>query len=138
MGAGKTTLFNMITGVLSPSRGKILFEADDITNMRPYRIARKGISRTFQNLKLFKRLTVLDNVMAGLCYRIHPGIIGCLFGLGKKKYKEAHAQSKALEAIEFMGLNGKEELQAGSLPYGDQKNLEIARALVMEPRILFA
>ena len=135
-GAGKTTLFNMITGVLAPSRGQIFFGTSDITNMPPYKIARKGISRTFQNLKLFKRLTVLDNVMAGLCYRIHPGIMGCLFGLGIKKYEETEAQIKALEAIEFMGLNGKEDITAGSLPYGEQKNLEIARALVAEPKIL--
>ena len=135
-GAGKTTLFNVITGILPPTGGKIVFKSRNITGLSSYRIARLGISRTFQNLKLFKKLTVLDNVAAGLCYRTHPGIIGCLFALPHKRFKEAQAIRKSLEAIEFMGLKGKEDLQAGSLPYGDQKRLEVARALVMEPEML--
>lgn len=138
-GAGKTTLFNNITGLDKPTSGDVLFCGDKITGLPAYKIARKGIARTFQNIRLFKELTVLENVLLGL----HFGT-GVSFRLGaalnsfvrlEKEKKEM--LTKAYKWLDFMNLRGVANEMAKNLPYGLQRELEIARALATEPKLLF-
>ncbi|HEY9208992.1 MAG TPA: branched-chain amino acid ABC transporter ATP-binding protein/permease [Acidovorax sp.] len=133
-GAGKTTLLNILSGIVPPDRGKIRFEGRDVTGLPPYRIARAGLGRTFQNLKLFAGMSVLDNVKLGLHAHIPTGFFGSLVGSGGRA--EQAARDEALQILDALGLRDKAQEIAGSLPYGIQRRLELARALATHPRLL--
>ncbi len=135
-GAGKTTLFNLITGIYRPSEGRILLNGKDITGKKPYQIAELGISRTFQNIRLFRKMTVQDNVMAGLHIRTKSNLIDAVFKTGRRKREEKEGEEKAVQILRFMGLDSLRFHLAESLPYGAQRKLEIARALATGPQLL--
>jgi branched-chain amino acid transport system ATP-binding protein len=135
-GAGKTTLFNLITGLMPPSDGQLIYEGENITKLRPHKIAAKGIARTFQNLRLFGNLSALENV--AIAHHIHnkTGLIPGIFGLPLAAAQEQQTFSKALELLELVGLAERAEEKARNFAYGDQRRLEIARALALQPKIL--
>lgn len=135
-GAGKTTLFNCISGVLAPSEGGIRFEGRQIQGLAPHRIAELGISRTFQHVALFKRMTVLENVMLARHPRTRCGFLATGFRLPGMRSEETRIRKKALEYLDFVRLADCAELAAGTLPLGKQKILEIARALATEPHLV--
>lgn len=135
-GAGKTTLFNLITGIYLPSEGILRFNGQVLNGLKPYRIARLGVSRTFQNLQLFGNMTVLENVMVGRHSLTSAGLLSTGLRLSRMRREEKNIQEKALEELSFMGLETKAELEAVSLPLGEQKLLETARALATSPRLL--
>ena len=133
-GAGKTTLLNILSGIVPPDRGSIRFGGREVIGLPPYRIARAGLGRTFQNLKLFVGMSVLDNVKLGLHTHVPIGFFGSLLGLGGKA--ERAARDEALQILDFLGLREKAQEIAGSLPYGVQRRLELARALATHPSLL--
>jgi branched-chain amino acid transport system ATP-binding protein len=135
-GAGKTTLFNCITGVFPLTGGQVLFDGKDITRKKPYEITRMRIARTFQNIRLFSNMTVMENVMLGQHTRSKEGLIAAIGKTKKFIKEEAEIKSKALEFLEFAGIDDYADSLAGNLPYGDQRRLEVARALATEPEIL--
>ena len=135
-GAGKTTLFNLITGIYRPSEGKILLNGQDITGKKPYQIAELGISRTFQNIRLFRKMAVLENVMAGRHIRTKSNLIDAVFKTARRRRAEREGEERALEILKFMGLDSLRYHLAESLPYGAQRKLAIARALATEPKLL--
>ncbi len=135
-GAGKTTLFNCISGMLGPSEGSIIFLGHAIEGIVPHRIARAGIARTFQHVALFKKMTVLENVMMGRHPRTGSGMFAAGLRLPGMRSEEKLIRSKALEYLEFAGLAGCARVESGTLPIGKQKILEIARALATEPRLI--
>ena len=135
-GAGKTTLFNLLTGFLKPSAGTIRWGALDITHFSAPRIARLGIVRTFQNIHLFDQLTVLDNVKVALQSRVPPNFLGTLLSTPGFYERERALERGAEEYLELVGLGARRDHIAGSLPYGDQRRLEIARALATKPQLL--
>jgi branched-chain amino acid transport system ATP-binding protein len=135
-GAGKTTLFNCISGVLAPSEGELLFEDRRIEGLAPHRIAEFGISRTFQHVALFKRMTVLENVMLGRHPRSRCGFFSAGLRLPAMRSEETHIRKKAIEYLDFVRLADCAGREAGTLPIGKQKTLEIARALATEPRLV--
>jgi branched-chain amino acid transport system ATP-binding protein len=135
-GAGKTTLFNMISGVYRPSRGRIRFAGADVTNMEPHRLARLGLSRTFQNLQIFFRLTALENVMVGRHVHEPKGILAHALRLPSVRRANRDCADRARELLKFVGLGPDADRIAGGLPYGALKRLEIARALASEPKLL--
>jgi branched-chain amino acid transport system ATP-binding protein len=145
-GAGKTTYFNIIAGIYELSDGEVIFEGAPIhsaggngsrrTNLRPDQIANRGISRTFQNIRLFANMTALENVLIGMHTRLHSSPLGALLKLRSVKIEERNARQKARELLQYVGLAGKEEATARNLSYGDQRRLEIARALASDPRLL--
>ncbi|WP_089609116.1 ABC transporter ATP-binding protein [Dehalobacterium formicoaceticum] len=135
-GAGKTTVFNMLTGVYNPTEGEIIFEGKSIAGLRPYHITKRGIARTFQNIRLFKELTVLDNVK--IPYHIHArhGMFSTVLRLPAYYRGEAEITEKAIACLDVFGLADKKDEVAKNLPYGQQRRLEIARALAAQPRLL--
>jgi branched-chain amino acid transport system ATP-binding protein len=135
-GAGKTTILNMISGVYPPSSGKILFKGQDITNYEPDKVNHLGIARTFQNIKLFQDMTVLETVMTAYSWRAPYNILKALVSWRSVARFEAESRQKALYWIERVGLTQHVNDIAQSLPYGQQRRLEIARALASEPCIL--
>lgn len=135
-GAGKTTLFNCITGITRPTKGKIVFLSIDIASMQPHAIARSGIYRTFQNIRLFRDMTVLENVLISLHNQLKGRIFSSIFRTARFISEEKEARQRAMEYLEFVGLQGSAEIRAGSLPYGEQRRLEIARAIAGEPRLI--
>lgn len=135
-GAGKTTVFNMITGVYTPTEGDILFDGKTIKNLKPHLITKNGIARTFQNIRLFKDLTVLDNVIIAHHLRLGSNIFSAVIRLPGYTEKENAIIKKSLELLEEVGLLEYKDDKANSLPYGKQRKLEIARALATEPRLL--
>jgi branched-chain amino acid transport system ATP-binding protein len=135
-GAGKTTLFNLITGVIPVTYGSIKFKGRDITALKSYEIARLGVSRTFQNVRLFARMTVLENVMIGRHCRTGSSIFSAGLRLSSMKHEEKEILSDSLKILRFVGLYEKAQLIGSELPIGDQKVLEIARALATEPSLL--
>lgn len=135
-GAGKTTVFNMITGVYTPTEGSIHFDNMDITGMKSHLIAKNGIARTFQNIRLFKDLTVLDNVMIANHLRLDSNIISSVLRTPDYCEKEDHIYKKSIHLLEQVGLLEYKDDKATSLPYGKQRKLEIARALATEPKLL--
>ena len=136
-GAGKTTMFNILSGVLKPTGGGITFKNRQIEALRADKITSLGISRTFQNIRLFKSLTVLENVMVGQHCRSKAGLASTFFRLPFKKVnEELRIREIAEELLRFVGLSDKREDKAANLPYGSQRRLEIARALATEPLLL--
>lgn len=136
-GAGKTSLFNMITGFYRPTRGEILFDGVNIVGKKPSRITSMGMARTFQNLRVFPNLTVLENVMAGMHSRTKQGLLGALLRTPGHRKEEAWIRQVAEECIRFVGIETYNDRLAKNLPYGAQRYLEIARALAIQPKILF-
>ncbi|KWW99874.1 ABC transporter ATP-binding protein [Carbonactinospora thermoautotrophica] len=135
-GAGKTTVFNMVTGVYRPSEGQILFEGRAISGRKPHKVTKLGIARTFQNIRLFGNMSALENVMVGADARHRTSVVGAALGLPRHRREEREGREKALRLLEFVGIPGVAEETAKNLSYGDQRRLEIARALATEPRIL--
>ncbi|MBI5049559.1 MAG: ABC transporter ATP-binding protein [Nitrospirae bacterium] len=135
-GAGKTTLFNCLTGIYSPTKGHVLFEEKDVTGKKPYEVTAKGVARTFQNIRIFGSMSVLENVMIGQHTRSKEGFLSAVMKTAKFRREESEIKSKAYEYLEFIGIADYADADADSLPYGDQKRLEIARALATEPKIL--
>ncbi|MGC9966077.1 MAG: ABC transporter ATP-binding protein [Syntrophobacteraceae bacterium] len=135
-GAGKTTLFNCISGVIKPSNGGISFNGGRIEGLPPHKIAGLGISRTFQHVALFKKMTVLENVMLGRHSRTRSGFLATGFRFPGMRSEEKGIRQKAFEYLDFVRLAQVAGLEAGTLPLGKQKTLEIARALAVEPRLI--
>lgn len=136
-GAGKTTLFNLLTGVYEPSEGSISLDGVLLNGKTPYKIASLGLSRTFQNIRLFKDMTVLENVLVGLNNHHKPHILASFLRLPVFYQHEAQLKAKALELLAIFDLAGEADTLAKNLPYGQQRRLEIVRALATEPKILF-
>ena len=136
-GAGKTTLFNLLTGVYEPSEGTITLDGNLLNGKKPYHIAALGLSRTFQNIRLFKEMTVLDNVLVGLANSHKSNIVASLLRLLSYYSSEKELRQKALDLLAIFDLDGEADTLAKNLPYGQQRRLEIVRALATEPKILF-
>jgi branched-chain amino acid transport system ATP-binding protein len=135
-GAGKTTAFNVITGVYQPTSGRVRFDGQVLAGRKPHRITRLGVARTFQNIRLFPQMSALDNVMVGADARHRTGIPGALLGLPRHRHEQREGLASARALLEFVGISGSEQEWARNLPYGDQRRLEIARALATGPRLL--
>jgi branched-chain amino acid transport system ATP-binding protein len=135
-GAGKTTLFNTLTGLYRPDQGEIRFEGRSLIGVKPDKITAAGISRTFQNIRLFSHMTVLDNVLVGMHSRLKTTLSAILLSSPVFQEQEKSARLKALELIELAGLSGREREWAHQLSYGEQRRLEIARALAAAPKLL--
>jgi branched-chain amino acid transport system ATP-binding protein len=135
-GAGKTTVFNMMTGVYPPTEGRITFAGRDITGFPPYRIAHCGIGRTFQNIRLFKEMTVFDNVRTAFCYRAGYGLLPSVLHIGKFHRREQELAEESRLLLAIFELDNRADELAKNLPYGDQRRLEIARALATRPQLL--
>ena len=135
-GAGKTTLFNCITGIYQPTLGSVVFAGKDITGSKPHVAARLGIARTFQNIHLFDYMTALDNVRLGRHVRMHAKLWDSLFRTPYARKEENEVRERAMELMEFMGIAAYAEDYARNLPYGQQRRLEIARALATDPKLL--
>jgi branched-chain amino acid transport system ATP-binding protein len=135
-GAGKTTVFNIITGVYRPTSGSINYLGEDISGKKVFQVARLGIARTFQNIRLFANLSVLDNVMIACHQDAQYNVIDAIVRIGKFGKYESELTQKALDLLEIVGLKDKKDEIAGSLPYGHQRKLEIARAMAIKPRLL--
>lgn len=135
-GAGKTTVFNMLTGVYRPTDGGIRLDGENLIGKKPHEICQMGVARTFQNIRLFPKLTVLDNVKAGLHNKITYTLAESLFHLGSYRKKEKQMNEKALDILKVFDLDGMADYKAANLPYGKQRKLEIARALATEPKLL--
>jgi branched-chain amino acid transport system ATP-binding protein len=135
-GAGKTTFFNMLTGVYKPTAGRVTFLGEDVTGKPPHAITQRGVGRTFQNIRLFRNMTALENVLVGMHSRLKSGILGSIFRPPGVRREEEGARVRARELLALSGLAGKEGLYASGLSYGDQRRLEVARALGTEPKLL--
>ena len=135
-GAGKTTVFNMLTGVYTPTSGTIELKGKDVTNLTPHERVKIGISRTFQNIRLFKRMSVLENVKVSSNVHMNYGVFDAIFKTKKYWEQEDKAVAEAKEILEVLGLSEYEDEQAQNLPYGKQRKLEIARALASHPAVL--
>jgi len=135
-GAGKTTLFNTITGVYPPEEGKILFDGHNLVGLKSYQITAIGISRTFQNIRLFANMTAIENALVGYHCRMKAGFLGAITRGSRTIDEERRAYKRAMEVIRFVGLEGYEGVLAKNLPYGNQRRLEIARALATEPMLI--
>jgi branched-chain amino acid transport system ATP-binding protein len=135
-GAGKTTFFNMLTGVYKPTDGRIVFDGTDITGKPPHTITKLGIGRTFQQIRLFPQMTALENVLVGMHSRLRGGILGSIFGTPRVRREEREAHDRARELLRYSGLGRVDQELAQNLAYGDQRRLELARALATEPKLL--
>jgi len=135
-GAGKTTFFNCVTGFYLPEEGQIQFNGTNLVGLSPDRVTSKGIGRTYQNIRLFQNMTAIENILVGQHYRLRSGVLGAILRDPGTRREEEEAQEKALEMLEFVGLQGKGDFLAKNLPYGDQRRLEIARALAAYPTLL--
>lgn len=135
-GAGKTTVFNCITGNYKPETGSVLFNGHNITGLRPWRIVDLGIARTFQSIRLFQHLPVLENVLAGRHCRMHAGLVACMFHTPGQRREEKAAVERCMQELDFVGLADQYAMPGGALPHGQQRLLEIARALASDPVLL--
>lgn len=135
-GAGKTTVFNIVTGYYTPVSGDVLVDGNSVVGRRPYKIARAGLARTFQNIRLFGEMTALENVATAADAMNKSGLLGSLVGIPRSRHDEARSMEKAHELLSFIGLDHRAQQLAKNLPYGDQRRLEIARALALEPKVL--
>ncbi|HYO88738.1 MAG TPA: ABC transporter ATP-binding protein, partial [Candidatus Limnocylindrales bacterium] len=135
-GAGKTTLFNLLTGIYHADTGEILFDGKNIVGYRPDRVNAAGIARTFQNIRLFGNMSVLENVMVGAHSRLTVSLWRTIFHAGGFRQQETAVRAKAAELLKFVGLAGKGDEISRNLPYGDQRRIEIARALASDPKLI--
>ena len=135
-GAGKTTAFNMLTGVYRPTDGGIRLDGQNLIGKKPHEICKLGVARTFQNIRLFSQLSVLDNVKTGLHNQITYSFAESMFHLGSYRKKEKQMDEKAMELLRVFDLDGVADYKAANLPYGKQRKLEIARALATNPKLL--
>jgi branched-chain amino acid transport system ATP-binding protein len=135
-GAGKTTFFNMLTGVYKPTAGRIVFDGTDVTGKPPHAVTELGVGRTFQNIRLFPLMTALENVLVGMHARLSGGIVRSILRTPGLKREERAARERARELLRFSGLRGRDNEFARNLPYGDQRRLEVARALATQPKLL--
>ncbi len=135
-GAGKTTFFNMLTGVYKPTSGDVIFDGEYVGGKPPHAITNRGIGRTFQNIRLFKEMTSLENVLVGMHGHLKGGIVRTILRTRGLNREEREAREFARHLLVFSGLKGRDDAYAGSLPYGDQRRLEVARALATKPKLL--
>ena len=135
-GAGKSSLYNVINGFYRPQKGRIIFKEQEITHLKPYEIARIGIARSFQNIELFKHMTVLENLMLGRHIHIKYGLLKSLFYFGPCLREEVQHRKRVEDVIDFLEIEHIRKKPVGTLPYGLQKRVEMARALCLEPEIL--
>ncbi|MES2855422.1 MAG: ABC transporter ATP-binding protein [Bdellovibrionota bacterium] len=136
-GAGKTTVFNVLTGVYKPTKGEVELCGVDIRPLKPYKISHLGISRTFQNIRLFKELSVIDNVLIAANQHASHTMLDSVLRLPRHYREEDRLREKAMELLRIFNLHGKAKLESGGLPYGEQRKLEIIRALATDPKLLF-
>lgn len=136
-GAGKTTIFNLITGIHQPTEGRVLLEDKNLVGLQPYQVAAMGLGRTFQNLQLWRHMTVLEHVMMARYSKLNYGLIGAFFSTPKRQKEEAKSEEKAHHLLQMMGIDHLADQLVTNLPYGAQRRVEMARALAMEPKILF-
>jgi len=135
-GAGKSTVFNCISGIYRPNRGRIYFEGEEITHLRPHKVARKGIARTFQNIALFRNMTVLDNLLLGRNPSLKAGVIRGGIFWGKAVREELASRLAVEKLIDFLEIESVRKKVVGTLPFGIQRRVELGRALALEPRLL--
>ena len=135
-GAGKTTVFNIVTGYYTPTSGNVIVDGESMLGLRPYQIARKGLGRTFQNIRLFGDMTAVENVATAADALNKSGLVGSLFGVPRSRRDEKASMEKAHELLRFIGLDHRALQMAKNLPDGDQRRLEIARALALNPKVL--
>ena len=136
-GAGKTTIFNLITGRYKPTEGEILLGDHEITGLPPHRIASMGLGRTFQNLRLWRHMTVLEHVKLSQYSQIEYGLVGAFFGTPRRHRQEAEIEEKAHRLLDLVGVDHFSDQIVTNLPYGAQRRVEIARALAVDPKVLF-
>ena len=135
-GAGKTTLFNMVSGFVAPDTGTITFAGRPMHGAPPHRVAARGVSRTFQNIRLFAGMSALENVMVGRYLRARAGFLAGMLGLGKARREDGAARERALDVMEFLGIAQLADAEATSLAYGQQRAVELARALASDPEMV--
>jgi branched-chain amino acid transport system ATP-binding protein len=135
-GSGKTTFFNILTGIYRPTFGHFFLDGQDITGWPSHRIVQAGIARTFQNIRLFGNMSLMENVLVGEHTRLKATLLGALFRSPAQKQDEARARKKAEELLDFVGLLDKKDEYAANLAYGEQRRLELARAIATEPKLL--
>ena len=135
-GAGKTTAFNLLTGVYEPTTGEIELDGKSLVGLKPYQITQLGLARTFQNIRLFSELSVLDNVKIAYHFHVKYGILESVLRMGRYHKEEAEIEAKAIELLKIFKLDDKKDEIAKNLPYGEQRRLEIARALAAQPKLL--
>lgn len=135
-GAGKTTFFNVLTGLYKPTSGSVTFDDLDITAKPPHKIAQAGVARTFQNIRLFGLMTAEENVMVAMHSHLKSGIISTILGTPKQRAEEKESKQTARELLEFVGIGSTADQFARNLSYGDQRRLEVARALALRPKVL--
>jgi branched-chain amino acid transport system ATP-binding protein len=135
-GAGKTTFFNMLTGVYKPTAGKVILLGEDVTGKPPHAITERGVGRTFQNIRLFQNMTALENVLVGMHARLKANLFASVLRTPKVNREEAQARERGRALLAFCGLGRRESVIARNMPYGDQRRLEVARALATEPQLL--
>jgi ABC-type branched-subunit amino acid transport system ATPase component len=135
-GAGKTTLFNVVTGVYTPTSGEVVFDGDSIVGWKRFEITKRGIARTFQNIRLFQEISALENVMVGVDAHHKSSVVGSILRTPRSRREEGHARERAMELLKLVGIDEYAQVAGRSLPYGHQRRLEIARALGTEPQLL--
>ena len=135
-GAGKTTAFNLLTGLYEPTEGEIIFDGQSVVGLKPYQVTQKGIARTFQNIRLFSEMTVLDNVKVAYHFHMKYGLAEAVSRLGRYFGEEEDLEEQAIRFLEIFQLADKKDEVAKNLPYGEQRRLEIARALAAKPKLL--
>jgi branched-chain amino acid transport system ATP-binding protein len=135
-GAGKTTVFNMVTGVYTPTSGDIVLQGTRVNGVRPDRVTKLGVARTFQNIRLFDNMSAIDNVVVGTHARHRSSVVGAILGLPRFRREERQGHEEARRLLDFVGISDRGAMVARNLPYGDQRRLEIARALGTGPQLL--
>ena len=135
-GSGKTTTFNLITGIYSPTEGEILFEGRSIKNLKPYRIVQGGVARTFQNLRIFGNLPVIDNILVARHYTVQSGLVSSILRTPSFLREEREIREEAMHLLEIMHLEDRADEKAKNLPYGELRRVEIARALATKPKLI--
>ena len=135
-GAGKTTIFNLITGIYRPTEGSVRFDGKEIVGLQPYEIAAMGLGRTFQNMRLWRHMTVLEHVKLARYSKLSYGLAGAFFGTRKRHLEEEEGEKKAFALLDMVGIRHLADQVVINLPYGAQRRVEVARALAMEPKLL--
>jgi branched-chain amino acid transport system ATP-binding protein len=135
-GAGKTTVFNVVTGVYRPTSGQVVFDGRRISGLKRHQVTRRGVARTFQNIRLFANMSAIENVMVGADAHHRTGLVNAALGLPRHRREEREGREEARRLLNFVGIDRRAEEVAKNLPYGDQRRLEIARALATRPKLL--